>query len=151
MRGAPRLAWLVAAAALAAAGGARGDPPVTAPSAPEIRIAEDPAHGEHLVDQVGRPLYRFAADEPARGDRAARSQCSGDCLSRWPPLVAGGEPLAGERIDAARLGTLLRESGVRQVTWDGWPLYYYAPDEAGEIRGDGVVDAGGRWQLARPD
>lgn len=145
------LARLAAALALASAGAAHGEPAQPAESAPELRVAQSPQHGLHLVDQVGRPLYRFDADEPARGDRDARSRCSGECLSRWPPVVAGAEPRGGDGVDAGRIATLLRESGVRQVTWDGWPLYYYAPDEAGEIRGDGVVDAGAAWHLARPD
>jgi hypothetical protein len=41
------------------------------------------------------------------------------------------------------LGTIIRDDGNRQVTYDSKPLYYYTPDTTiGDTKGQGV---GGNW------
>jgi predicted lipoprotein with Yx(FWY)xxD motif len=48
-------------------------------------------------------------------------------------------PIAGEGIDPAKLGTTNRTDGTVQVTYGGWPLYYYVKDlKAGEVTGQNV-------------
>ncbi len=47
------------------------------------------------------------------------------------------------------LGTLVRSDGSVQVTYGGWPLYFFAGDEApGDINGQGVNDV---WFVVAPD
>ena len=47
-----------------------------------------------------------------------------------------GDPTAGEGVNADRLGTITCEDGSTQVAYNGWPLYYFAPDEKpGETNG----------------
>ncbi len=91
--------------------------------------------GSVLVDGNGRTLYIFTKDEKNK------SNCAGGCLSTWPPFV--GTAKAGTGVDAAKLGTIATADGKTQVTMDGQPLYYYAPDTAaGDTKGQKV---GGVW------
>ena len=52
----------------------------------EINVATDPELGEILVGNDGMTLYMFTKDEPNK------SNCSGDCLVQWPPLLTSGQP-----------------------------------------------------------
>ena len=89
--------------------------------------------GSILTDSDGNTLYLF--DPDAQGE----SVCYDQCEEAWPPLVA--EATAGEGVDAALLGTAPRTDGSVQVTYNGWPLYYFAADNApGDINGQGVND-----------
>jgi predicted lipoprotein with Yx(FWY)xxD motif len=46
-------------------------------------------------------------------------------------------------VDASLLGTTDRTDGTVQVTYNGWPLYYYEEDKApGDVVGQ---DVGGVW------
>lgn len=90
----------------------------------------------------GRTLYVFLPDE------GGPSTCYDECATTWPPLMADGEPTAGEGVEA-ELGTVPRDDGGEQVTVAGWPLYFYAPDtEPGDVLGQGVGDV---WYVVAPD
>lgn len=92
-----------------------------------------------LVDQQGRTLYLFTSDTQNSG----ASACSADCLANWPPVLVSGMPQAGTGVDPALLGTITRDDGTTQATYNGWPLYYYVSDMApGDMSGQGV---GGVW------
>ena len=59
-----------------------------------------------------------------------------------------GEPQAGEGTDQALLGTITRSDGTMQVTYNGWPLYYWAQDKApGDTTGQGVNKV---WWVSTP-
>jgi predicted lipoprotein with Yx(FWY)xxD motif len=90
--------------------------------------------GDILVDAEGMSLYVFLNDE-----QGGSSTCYDDCESAWPPLV--GPAAAGDGADESLLSTTEREDGTQQVTYNGWPLYYYAADtKAGDTTGQGVGD-----------
>ncbi|HWL90953.1 MAG TPA: hypothetical protein VNP90_06270 [Actinomycetota bacterium] len=120
--------------------GTEGQPDETA----EATVAvEDSDLGEIVVDAEGKTLYVFLADE------GTESTCYDDCEEAWPPLTVDGDPVAGEGVDAALLGTTEREDGSTQVTIDGHPLYYFASDEtADDINGQGVGEV---WFVVSPD
>lgn len=93
----------------------------------------DTALGPILVDGEGRTLYLFTQDSPST------SVCHDDCLAAWPVLE--GEPTAGDGVDDSLLGSFEREDGTAQATYDGWPLYYFAQDQApGDVTGQAVND-----------
>ena len=110
-----------------------------------VELRQDPALGPFLVDSSGMSLYLFEADT------AGASTCFDDCMAAWPPLVTDGPAVAGTGVDQALLGTTERPDGLTQVTYGGWPLYYYVEDTApGETRGHDFEDFGAEWYLVSP-
>ena len=89
------------------------------------------ALGDILADANGNTLYLFTPD--AQGE----STCYGQCEQNWPPFT--GEASAGAGIDASLVGSVARNDGSLQVTYNGWPLYYFAGDSApGDTNGQGL-------------
>jgi predicted lipoprotein with Yx(FWY)xxD motif len=107
-----------------------------------IQVAQNTPFGDILVDGQGMTLYMFTMDEQDV------SNCRGDCLNLWPPLVIEGEPVLGEGVDAEMIGSAELEDGRRMVTYNGMPLYYYAFDnEPGDTNGQRVGDI---WFVVSP-
>ncbi|HEX7039090.1 MAG TPA: hypothetical protein VF202_03135 [Trueperaceae bacterium] len=138
----------LAAAAFAAVALAQDAPaPPAAPAAPVtgINLAESTEYGQYLVDQEGMSLYLFLPD--AQG----ASTCYDDCATNWPPATvesADALPTLGEGLDQALLATVERDDGTLQLTYNGWPLYYYIGDMAsGDTNGQGL---GSNWFLVSP-
>lgn len=103
-------------------------------------------NGTYLTDGSGMTLYMFAADT-----RGGKSQCSGSCAAIWPPVVTSGKPKAAGEAKASELGTISRGNGKKQVTYNGWPLYYYEQDtNAGQMMGQGINNSGGLWWILSP-
>jgi predicted lipoprotein with Yx(FWY)xxD motif len=100
----------------------------------------DSSLGSILVDGDGNTVYLFTPDE--QGD----SVCYDQCEAAWPPLL--DDFAAGDGIDASLLGTAPRTDGTEQITYNGWPLYYFANDAApGDVNGQGVNDV---WYVLSP-
>jgi predicted lipoprotein with Yx(FWY)xxD motif len=101
--------------------------------------------GKTLVDANGRTLYLFA------GDRANVSRLSQAGLSVWPRFIATGPVKASNGALAAKIGTITSPSGIRQVTYNGHPLYYYVGDSTpGSTRGQGLNQFGALWYVLGP-
>jgi len=104
-----------------------------------VALGEDDKLGSFLVDDKGMTLYLFTKDTPNT------TVCYEKCAVAWPPLLTTGDPAAGEGVDASMLGTTNRTDGTVQVTYNGWPLYYYEKDKApGDVTGQ---DVGGVWYV----
>jgi predicted lipoprotein with Yx(FWY)xxD motif len=101
--------------------------------------------GQVMVGSEGHTLYAFSGDSPQE------STCEGACAKAWPPLlVEHGEPEPSNGAAAARLGTIQRADGSRQVTYAGHPLYSYSGDQKpGEASGQGVSAFGGTWSALK--
>jgi predicted lipoprotein with Yx(FWY)xxD motif len=114
--------------------------PVTGGAA--VSVGQNDALGSFLVDDKGMTLYLFTKDTPDT------SNCYEKCATAWPPLLTTGDPVAGEGVDASMLGTTKRTDGTMQVTYNGWPLYYYEKDKApGDVVGQDVGDV---WFVISP-
>ena len=114
-----------------------------------VNVSESADFGPILVDGAGMSLYLFMADTQNSG----ASTCGDDdgCAAEWPPLLSQGAPVAGEDADAALLDTITRDDGTLQVTYNGWPLYYFHEDGApGDTNGQGLDEFGGLWFLVSP-
>jgi predicted lipoprotein with Yx(FWY)xxD motif len=110
-------------------------------SAVTLKAASSPL-GTILVDQDGKTLYLFEADS------MNKSNCSGGCLSLWPPVMANGKATAGSGVTAGMIGTA---TGSSQVTYAGHPLYWFSGDtNAGDTNGEGLTDFGGAWYAISP-
>ena len=91
-----------------------------------------------LTDSAGNTLYIFDNDGPGV------SSCNEGCVDLWPPLIVDGEATASAGVGGV-LGTITRDDGSTQATYDDLPLYYYATDGApGDRNGDGL---GGVWHI----
>ncbi|GLQ55906.1 COG4315 family predicted lipoprotein [Devosia nitrariae] len=117
-----------------------------------LTTATNAEEGEYLVDASGMALYMFKADTRGVEGTPAASACEGDCLGVWPPLIVVDEPVGDAKVRAELLGTITRPDDLLQVTYNGWPLYYYAQDLApGDINGDDIESFGEDWYLIGPN
>jgi len=90
-------------------------------------------------------VYMFA------GDHGKKSSCNSKCVVYWPPVTTKGKPKASGAAHAADLGTISRSGGVKQVTYKGHPLYFYAGDKAASAaNGQDVVGFGAAWHVLSP-
>jgi predicted lipoprotein with Yx(FWY)xxD motif len=90
-------------------------------------------------------VYMFVADH------RKSPTCYGACASAWPPVTTTGKPTASGGVSSSQLGTIKRSDGTTQVTYAGYPLYYYSPDTTEEaITGQGVTSFGAPWYVLSP-
>jgi predicted lipoprotein with Yx(FWY)xxD motif len=102
--------------------------------------------GTILVDDKGVTLYLFEKD------KGGKSACDGTCARFWPPLLAKGKVQPGAGLNAAFLGTTNRDDGTTQVTYHGWPLYYFVGDKApGDMKGQDIKQFGAPWYVISAD
>lgn len=149
-----KLAFTALAAILFLAGCSndKDNTPVTPEAKKEIALSTSTTLGSYLSDKDGKSLYFFATD--AKG----QASCTGGCEAVWPPFYV--DNLTAEKLSSGLtltdFTTITTTSGKKQLTYKGWPLYYYAPsingtntpETAGQTTGDGV---GGVWFIAKPD
>ncbi|HEY7705760.1 MAG TPA: hypothetical protein VH968_01165 [Gaiellaceae bacterium] len=142
------LVGLAAAAALSAA---------VSPNAPTTREAADAQprlvlklrttrYGRILFDGRDRVLYGFTRDK-----RGGRSSCYGACARAWPVYFSKGRVVAGRGVRQSLIGRVRRRDGRFQVTYNGWPLYFYAHEGPREVRCQNVDEFGGLWLVVRPN
>ena len=107
-----------------------------------VAVSQSDEYGSYLVDGNGMSLYAFQKDSPGV------SNCYDSCANNWPPLLTSDAPTAGEGVDGGLFGTSERTDGTTQVTYNGWPLYYFKSDsKAGDLKGQGVQDV---WYILSP-
>lgn len=105
-------------------------------------INEHAELGAFLTDLEGKTLYIFKSDTP----NSSESTCYDSCAGAWPPYIVTETPNAAHDEVTDEIGTITRTDGSMQVTYNGWPLYYFAADTApGNTNGHG---ASGVWFVA---
>jgi predicted lipoprotein with Yx(FWY)xxD motif len=113
---------------------------VTAPGSSGPLAASSPVRlgtAQMLVTANGMTLYMFTKD------KKGQSTCTGGCAKFWPPLLGAVPPAPVPGFSGA-FG-LTSQSGSKQVTYSGSPLYTFANDKkAGDSKGQGV---GGVWWM----
>jgi len=111
------------------------------PDSAVVKAADSPL-GKILVDDKGMVLYMYTKDTPNV------TVCYDQCATNWPPLLTKNKPTGGAGVDASLFGTTPRKDGSMQVTYKGWPLYYFAKDvAAGDTKGQNV---GKVWFVLSP-
>lgn len=112
---------------------------------PDITVSQNQTYGPYLSDSAGRSVYIFMKDSK---DTVT---CYDQCAQNWPPLLLVGKakPLLGQGVDEKLIGLSKRtDSNALQITYGGWPLYYFAKDQKpSDFAGQGV---GGNWFLVSP-
>ncbi len=109
----------------------------------DVSLGGNDELGRFLVGPNGMTLYIFTKDTPGV------SNCSGDCLAKWPPLlVAEGQQPTLQPGLIGTLGTIRRDDGTIQVTYIDMPLYYWINDQQpGDATGQGVNEV---WFVIQP-
>jgi predicted lipoprotein with Yx(FWY)xxD motif len=106
-------------------------PPVA--KAVTLQLVKNDQLGSILADGDGNILYLFTKDTPNV------SNCYDKCLAAWPAVYPAGQPTLKEGLSAALVGTTTRKDGSTQLTYNGWPLYYYEKDKKpGDVTGQAV-------------
>lgn len=101
----------------------------------------DSSFGPILADEAGNVLYVFLPDDQSE------STCYDDCAAAWPTFLAPS--YAGDGIDRTLVDSSERTDASVQITYNGWPLYYFANDQApGDTNGQGRGDV---WYVIGPD
>jgi len=142
-------AFTAAACGASAGAGSSGSSSAPAYSAPPAAASSGPAASGNtigtatiggkavLTNAKGFTLYWFAPDTPSK------SNCNGSCATFWPPVK--GPATAGSGV-TGKLGTITRDDGSTQATYNGHPLYTYVGDHApGQAKGNGLNVSGGLW------
>jgi len=134
---------IIIALILSACASATPTPSALQPTGPAtVNISQNAILGSFLVDSKGMTLYLYTTDTPNT------SNCYGPCATAWPPLLTNGAPIAGSGVTGSLLGTTTRTDGTTQVTYNGWPLYYFQTDKvAGDTTGENVQ---GVWFVITP-
>jgi predicted lipoprotein with Yx(FWY)xxD motif len=107
------------------------------------------AAGSFLTDGAGRTLYACLDDTPGRGLTEPSSACTGACLSArppWSPGVALATRIPSS-LEASAFALFERPDGVMQLSYRGWPIYYYREDVN---PGDTAGHNQGAWRAIDP-
>jgi predicted lipoprotein with Yx(FWY)xxD motif len=96
-----------------------------------LDVTKSSKYGSILTDQNGHTLYIFTQDS------GGTSSCAGSCATQWPPLV--GPVVAGKGVNASLIGSIQRQDGSMQVTYNKHPLYEFVQDtKTGAVSGEGA-------------
>jgi predicted lipoprotein with Yx(FWY)xxD motif len=128
-----------------ASGGSSAAPKSSTPAvqAKTVGVGKTSA-GTVLVDAQGMTLYAFAADSKGH------SACTGTCATYWPPVTGVASASHAAQV-AAKIGSIKRSDGSRQLTINGFPMYTYAGDSGpGQASGQGKNLSGGLWWVVAP-
>jgi len=128
------LCAVIAAAALTATAGAA--------STPATISLHRTSKGMILVNGKGFTLYAFTKD----GKNKDACVKIGGCTTVWPPVTTTGTPQAGSGVKSSLLGTIAYKGNLKQVTYDGLPLYAFS-DDSGPASTEYIDQSqfGGRW------
>ncbi|WP_221389784.1 hypothetical protein [Dyadobacter sp. NIV53] len=116
------------------------DDPITPPVVTYDVMVKQTSLGNVLTDAAGKTLYFFSNDVDGS------STCTGGCLTAWP-IFSKASPKLDPSLTATEFSSITRADGQTQVTYKGWPLYYYQKDVApGDVTGENV---GKVWFVAK--
>jgi predicted lipoprotein with Yx(FWY)xxD motif len=94
-----------------------------------LKTATSSSVGSYLTDPNGNTLYTYSSDS------SGVSNCTGSCVSAWPPYVDTG---ATSGLPT-NVSTLKRsDDGKTQYTYKGMPLYTFTSDSKGQVTGNGA-------------
>jgi predicted lipoprotein with Yx(FWY)xxD motif len=103
-----------------------------------VMIVQHSDLGWVLAEANGQVVYTYAKDT-----KGGTPTCTGSCASVWAP--ATGVPKAGPADNfPGTFGLVTGAGGVKQITYDGYPLYLYRGAPPLSTKGDGL---GGVWHV----
>jgi predicted lipoprotein with Yx(FWY)xxD motif len=106
-----------------------------------VMVATNATLGNYLVDGDGKTLYWYTKDT------VGASACTGNCITNWP-AVTNSTFVVPSVLNPADFATIKRDDGITQVTYKGYPLYYWIKDTK---RGDATGQYVGKvWYVIDP-
>lgn len=115
------------------------------PGREELKVSAKAPLGRIVADDEGRTVYMFEKDE------SDESYCAGACESVWPPVTTKDMPKVEDGLEAGKVTLLKREDGLRQVVYNGHPLYYYQGDtDSADTNGQEQDQFGAEWYALTP-
>ena len=78
-----------------------------------------------------------------------KSTCYAACAAAWPVYFSKGRVRAMRGVKQSLIGTVRRRNGRLQVTYNGWPLYFYAREGPREVKCQNVNEFGGLWLVVK--
>ncbi len=107
-----------------------------------VGLATKPGLGSYLVDGQGMTLYYTVSDRPDY------SNLPDELLTSWPAFHVTAIVIPST-LSEADFSTYIRDNGVAQTTFRGYPLYHFYQDQnPGDTLGNGL---NGVWFVASPD
>jgi predicted lipoprotein with Yx(FWY)xxD motif len=108
------------------------------PAGTTVIIVEHSDLGWVMAEANGQVVYTYGKDT-----KGGTPTCTGSCSSVWGPVT--GLPKAGP-VDnfPGTFGVVTAAGGVKQVTYDGYPLYLYRGAPPLSTKGNGL---GGVWHV----
>ncbi|MGG1550881.1 hypothetical protein [Paenibacillus ferrarius] len=108
---------------------------------PTLRLMQSEAAGSYLTDEKGMTLYYFSKDV------ADPNACTGQCLANWP-VYSSDRLIVPAQFQASDFSDFTRTDGKKQVTYKGWPLYFFVKDtKPGDTLGNNVNQV---WFTVQP-
>ncbi|MEV7085770.1 hypothetical protein AB0O07_07725 [Streptomyces sp. NPDC093085] len=137
------------AAASASMSGEMSPSPTGSMGLAKVSARDVAPYGKILVNGEERTLYVFEADKDKE------STCLDECVKTWRPLTVtdDNEPKAGSGgVKQDLLSTITRTDNLKQVTYDGHPLYTNKLDHnPGETHGQDKTEFGAKWYVIDPE
>jgi predicted lipoprotein with Yx(FWY)xxD motif len=115
----------------------------SASSGPLLQSGRAGPYAGILVNSGHHSLYANTSE------RGGKIHCRGACFSFWPPVLVKNSVTSvtlGAGVKG-KIGFIRRSSTTRQVTFNGFPVYRFSGDGAGQANGEGVPADGGTWYL----
>ena len=113
-------------------GGDQSIPPVGT----TVMIVQKSVNGYVLARADHQVVYTYSKDT-----KGGKPTCTGTCAEAWPPVT--GIPQAGPaNVFPGQFGLVTGAGGVKQITYDGYPLYVLKGAKPFSTAG-----AGGSWHV----
>ena len=93
------------------------------------------------MGQRGGSRLQSAVSLPSTQNGDTSACTDEECTAEWLPLTTEGAPVAGAGAIQNMLGTITRDDGTMQVTYNGWPLYLSSGDNAAGTANGQAVDS----------
>ena len=105
-----------------------------------VMIVQNSAIGYVLAEANHQVVYTYSKDK-----KGGKPTCTGACAATWLP--ATGTPQAGPAdVFSGQFGLVTRASGVKQITYNGLPLYLLKDAQPLATSGNGQ---GGVWHVVK--
>ncbi len=97
-----------------------------------VSIEQSQSLGSYIANGTGESLYIYTQDTQNGGS----SSCNGGCATAWPPFTPSNLTVP-TGLNSSQFKFITRTGGASQLTFNGYPLYYYFGDsKPGQTNGE---------------